>query len=210
MAFLQQIMRGLYWLSLVVGVGLYLVSLFVDLFGHGDADVHGDAELGHADVDADHGGDGLRILSLRNAIYALFAFGVSGVTLTWLWQGRRGSVVAVIATLLGLGGGALSVFLSRRLRRSESGEPPSDTSLYGVTGRVLLQLSGAGTGKIVVRQGSRELELPARPFDPDADQPEHWTAVMVIDMRDGVALVSPSDPALGGGDHVSVDSPSEN
>lgn len=216
-------MRGLYWFSLVVGVGLYLVSLFADLFGHGDADVHGDvdlghadmdlghadADLGHADADADHA-DGFRILSLRNATYALFAFGVSGVTLTWLWQGRRGFAIAVIATLLGLGGGALSAFLFRWLRRSESGELPSDTSLYGVTGRVLLPLSGSGTGKIVVSRGTRELELLARPFDPDAEHPEHWTAVMVIDMRDGVALVSPSDPALGGGDHASLASPSEN
>jgi hypothetical protein len=33
---------------------------------------------------------------------------------------------------------------------------------------------------------------------------------MVIDMRDGVALVSPSDPALGGGDPSSLASSSEN
>jgi hypothetical protein len=129
----QQIMLGLYWFSLVVGVGMYLVSLSADLLGHGDTDAQVDADLGHADADAEHSGDGFRILSLRNATYTLFAFGVSGVTLTWLWQGRRGLLVAIIATLLGLAGGALSAFTFRWLRRSESGEMPSDTSLYGVT-----------------------------------------------------------------------------
>ncbi len=188
-------MTALYWFALVVGVGLYVVSLSADLLGHGDVDASADADLGHAEIEG--AGDGFRILSLRNATYALFAFGVSGVALSWIWAGGRPLATAIVATMLGLGGGTLSAFTFRWLRRSDSGELPSDTSLFGMTGRVVIPLTRDGTGKILVRRGSRELELLARPFDPRLGQPEAWIEVMVIDMQDGVALVSPNDPALG-------------
>jgi hypothetical protein len=66
----------------------------------------------------------------------------------------------------------------------------------GLTGRVVLPLSTEGTGKILVSRQGREHELLARPFEQDAEAPHRWSNVMVIEMRDGVALVQPNDSAL--------------
>ena len=54
-------------------------------------------------------------------------------------------------------------------------------------------LSAGGTGKIFVARGGRSQELLARPFDDDAVRPESWSNVMVLEIRDGVALVAPNE-----------------
>src|SRR5687768_18536471 len=89
-------MTFLYWLSLAVGGGLFVVSLLGDFFGahgqfHQDHGVHGDA------------GDTLwgKLLSLRTVTYFMFGFGAVGVGLTQLWQGERDVVTALAASTTG-------------------------------------------------------------------------------------------------------------
>ncbi|MGD8278273.1 MAG: hypothetical protein PVH00_09620 [Gemmatimonadota bacterium] len=207
-------MTALYGFALVVGVGMFLFSLAADLFGgadvdgggdmdvdlHVDADLHLDADA-DADLQLDHAADGhqaagFRILSLRNATYFLFAFGVSGSLLTWLWGGQDTVLTAVFSLLLGLLGGAISAFSFGWMKKTETGRMPGDRGWIGLTGRVTLPLSADGTGKILVTRGGREHELLARPFDQAPDSPERWSRVLVLDMQQGVALVSPGDPAL--------------
>jgi hypothetical protein len=188
-------MTALYWFALVVGAGMYVFSLAADFSGHADL---GD---GHADVDAHHGnGDdgvhGYNILSIRNATYFLFAFGVTGVLLSFIWGGERGLLTALLSTVLGIAGGAISTFAFGWVRRTESGYLPDDRGWVGLPARVTLPLSTTGTGKILVTRQGREHELLAQPFDSDAPGPEHWSNVMVIEMRQGIALVQPNDPAL--------------
>ena len=204
-------MNVLYGFALVVGGGMFLFSLAADLFGGGDVDAGGgldvnadvDASLdGGADAAGDHAADGahadsaFRILSLRNATYFLFAFGVSGVLLTWLWGGERALLTAAFAATLGVVGGAISTFAFGWMRRTETGYLADDRGWIGHTGVVTIPLSAGGTGKVLVVRDGREHELLARPFERAADRPERWTRVMVIEMRQGVALVSPGDPAL--------------
>lgn len=193
-------MTGLYWFALVVGGGMFLFSVFGDADGGHDHD----GDLGHHDV------QGFKILSLRNATYFLFAFGVSGVLLTWMWGGARGLLTAVVATTLGLIGGAISALTFGWLRKSESGELLSDVSWIGTTGEVTIPLSAGGTGKVLVTRGLREQELLARPFDDDARDPERWTKVMVVEMRQGIALVAPSDTAPDDGEIPHLGANSEN
>jgi hypothetical protein len=195
-------MNALYWFALVVGAGMYLFSAFA---GHGDGtdahvggDVH-DGDVGH------HGSEGFRILSLRNATYFLFAFGVSGVALTWLWQGRFGLVTALVAALLGVVGGAISSLTFGWLRKSESGDLPGDSTWLGTQGRVTIPLSRDGTGKVLVSRAGREHELLARPLEDTAPHPERWISVMVVEMRHGVALVAPNDTTLDDPDAIPGD-----
>jgi hypothetical protein len=70
---------------------------------------------------------------------------------------------------------------------------PGDRAWLGASAQVVLPLSAGGTGKIFVSRGGRSQELLARPFDDDAQRPESWSTVMVLEIRDGVALVAPND-----------------
>ena len=181
-------MTALYWFALVVGVGMYLFSVFADTTGaHGDADGHVDAGADHH-----HGLDSYKLLSLRNATYFMFAFGVTGVSLTWLWGGTRGILIAMLALAIGALGAGISTVVFGWLRKSESGEMPGDRAWLGATAQVLLPLSSGGTGKIIVSRGGRAQELLARPFDDDASNPETWSSVLVLEIRDGIALVAPN------------------
>ena len=201
-------MNALYWFAFVVGVGTFVFSLAADIFGDADVD-GGDADLdAGADLDVDAGADvdheaetsgtAFRILSIRNATYFLFAFGVTGVLLTWLSGGGQPLVTAAVAVALGITGAAISTLAFGWVRRTEAGELPTDRGWVGLTGVVSLPLTVDGTGKIVVQRQGREHELLARPFDRERDDPESWVRVMILEMRHGVALVAPGDPALEG------------
>jgi hypothetical protein len=199
-------MNGLYWFSFIVGVGMFVFSLAADIFGDADVDA-GDVDLDvDADVDADMGagadheagGADFRILSIRNGTYFLFAFGVTGVLLTWLSGGGQPVVTAAVAVALGITGAAISTLAFGWVRRTESGALPTDRGWIGLSGVVTMPLTMAGTGKIMVERGGREHELLARPFDEDRDDAQQWVRVLILDMQHGIALVAPGDPALEG------------
>jgi hypothetical protein len=181
-------MTALYWFAMVVGVGMYLFSAFAGATGAHDGDGHV-----HVDGDAHHDIDSYKLLSLRNATYFLFAFGVTGVALSYLWDGSRGLLTALLALAIGATGAGISTLVFGWLRKSESGDMPGDRAWLGASAEVLLPLSTGGTGKILVTRGGRAQELLARPFDDDAASPESWSTVLVLEIRDGIALVAPNE-----------------
>lgn len=189
-------MTAFYWFAMVVGVGMYLFSVFADASGgHADADAHV-----HVGGDGHHGIDSYKLLSLRNATYFLFGFGVTGVALTWMWGGARSWATAALALAIGASGAALSTVVFGWLRGTESGDMPGDRAWLGATADVILPLSAGATGKIFVSRGGRSQELLAKPFDADAAAPERWSSVVVLEIRDGVALVAPNDALAPGAD----------
>ncbi len=176
-------MEFLFWLALVVGGGLFLLSLAGDVFG-----VEGhDAHAFHADTDTDWG----RIFSLRNATYFLFAFGAVGVLLNFVWSGELQTVAFALAALTGVFAWAMSHVAFGYLRRSDSGQMLGDQMLVGRVGTVSLPILKGGTGKIVVAKAGQTQELLARPLTHDDENPETWDSVIVVEVRDGVALVTP-------------------
>lgn len=184
-------MSMLYWFALVVGAGLLLLSLFGDFFGD-DIDLPDDVDAGDAH------GHGFDIFSIRNATYFLFAFGAAG-----LLVGRAtGNTLLTlsVATVLGMAGGGISAVAFGWLRRTESGGLVRDAGWGGRTGHVVLPLSAEGTGKIRVTHGGREHELLARPFERGAESPEQWRSVLIVELENGVALVTPYTGALGSPD----------
>lgn len=210
-------MTTLYWLALVLGGGLALLSLFGDMLGlDGDAAADaagGDADLGHAgDLGGHHGGgaaaghDGMHILSLRSATYFLFAFGAVGVLLQFAWGGRQPWLGLLAAASTGAAAAFFSAALFGWVARTGSGELPSDRTLAGLAGTMVLPLREGG-GKVQVVRGGREYELLARPFDPAAPAPESWTSVVVVEVVDGTALVTPLD--IAGSDPFLPSAPQE-
>jgi MFS family permease len=183
-------MSALYWFALVVGAGLLILSLAGDLFGD-----HGDGAIGDGH---DHDGDpeGMKILSMRNATYFLFGFGGAGILLSWLWDRSQPLATALSALVVGLMSGGISALAFGYLSRTGSGELERDSAWSGAIGRVLLPLSRDGTGKIIVARAGREHTLLARPFEPDARDPESWQAIVIVEMRHGIALVTPFTSTL--------------
>jgi hypothetical protein len=176
---------ALYWFGLVVGAGLLLISLAGDVFGD-----HAELPGGDSDAHAAHG-EGMKILSMRTATYFLFGFGGTGVLLSWLWD--RGEPLATAFAALAVGSlcGGISAAVFGYLRRSGSGDMEADSAWAGCVGQVLLPLSRDGTGKINVARAGREHALLARPFQADAPDPESWRSVVVIEIRNSIALVEP-------------------
>jgi hypothetical protein len=103
----------------------------------------------------------------------------------------------VLTALLALGIGSLGAAISTVgfgwLRKSESGDMPGDRAWLGATGAVVIPLSADGTGKIMVSRAGRSQELLARPLEGDALNPERWSTVTVLEIRDGIALVAPNE-----------------
>ncbi len=212
-------MATLFWFALVLGGGLLLVStlghLLGDAFGdqagaptdgadagQADVQVDSDAACGDADADTDQGAgvhhahidqQGFRFLSLRTATYFLFGFGAAGVLLTYAWKGTH----PVIAGATGIACGLLAAWLSASLFHwvgaGDSGALAGDRALVGATGVVVLPLPANGTGKVLVHSAGRELELLARPIASAPGDPGTWKGVMVVDVADGVAVVTPFD-----------------
>lgn len=213
-----------YVFSLVLGGGFLGLSLLGDfLGGHADVDLstdlsvdtdvgfdaHLDTDAGHFEADAGHadmgGGDGgefhasdvaAKVFSIRTVTYSLFGFGAVGTLLTYVFPAGAGTTVA-FAVAGGLLSGALINAAFGWVRHSESGQLAGEATYSGHSGRVTLPIAGAG-GRIVVAHSGREVELRALPHSSALTQgdPAQWRAVVVVDMKDGVALVAPVSKEL--------------
>ena len=177
--------------------------------GHLDADAgsfdtdasHADLDSGH--VDLAHGGDvhatqiASKIFSIRTIIYSLFGFGAVGTLLTYVFHNGSPVTTATFAVVGGLLSGGLINTAFGWVKHSESGELARESSFSGHSGRVTLPIAGSG-GKIVVEHLGREVELRALPH-PSAlteGDPSQWKAVVVVEMKQGTALVAPVSKEL--------------
>ena len=173
----------LYWLTLVVGAGAFLMSLIGHtLMQHDVADVH---------IDMHDHFDWGTLFSVRNLTYLVFGFGATGVLLSLVWRGERDLLTALAALFTGAAAWLVSAVLFGYLRGSESGELQTDRTLLGRVGQVTLPLIPGGTGKVLVTRGGQTHELLARPMDDAEAGAEKWRSVVIVEMRDGVALVTP-------------------
>lgn len=189
-------MLTLYLVCLLLG-GL-LIS--VSIFGGGDADadvdvdVSGDADVDmEADVDGEGGGQGVtaaaRFLSLRNLVFFVAFFGLTGTLLTMLRAHHLGTLV----TSIGLG--AVAAFTVQRLmdylRGSQSGALPGASALAGAQARVVVGLAGTRPGKVDVVAGDRTYQFVARLHEgAGVDHAEVGDTLVVVRVQDGVALVA--------------------
>lgn len=182
-------MLATYVLALVVGGGLLALSLFGDFF---DGDVDAEAEVG---LD---GSEVAKLLSLRALVYALFGFGGTGLVLHLIRAGAQPGSTALIAGAMGLGSGALVSALFGYLKRTEAGAVPGDRSLVGSSGTVLLDIPDGEAGTVRIRSGVRQYRMRARADVPlgAARTLEAGRSVVVVDVTDGVALVTPVNDRL--------------
>ncbi len=202
-------MFQVYIFFLVLCGGLALLSVMGDFLDTDvaeadaglDFDVDADVDV-DPDVDLDAGADGgvrgaavdaEKIFSIRGALYAGFGFGLVGTLLTLFGSPAASPATIGFALATGLGSGWLVTRLLNWIRSSEAGAYASDRTYEGRMGRMTLPMSGGSSGRVRVRRGSSTHDLRALPHPSatSAAPPDDWRDVMVIEVRDGVALVAP-------------------
>ncbi|MXX55174.1 MAG: hypothetical protein F4205_15850 [Gemmatimonadetes bacterium] len=190
-------MLAAYIFSLVVGGGLLALNLLGDFL---DSDVDADAGIDlDGDADAISGGSEIaKLLSLRSLVYALFGFGGAGLVLHLIWAGAQPVLTALIAGGMGLGSGALVSTVFGYLKRTEAGEIQGERALVGLSGKIVMAIADGETGAVRIRSGERQYQMRARADLPSgaAQALEAGRAIVVVDVKDGVALVTPIDSKL--------------
>ena len=186
-----------YIFCLVVGGGLLALSLFGD-FLDGDVDADGALELEGDIAAATDGADFTKLLSLRAIVYALFGFGAAGAVLHAIWGGGSPGLTAVIAGGMGIASGALISTVFGYLKRSESGTMEGEESLIGLSGKVRMAITEGGMGEVRIESGSRQFRMRARADDLEGAGMtlEAGRPVVVVDVKEGVALVVPLEMKL--------------
>jgi hypothetical protein len=188
-------MLTLYLVCLLLGGLLIAVSIFGGGDGDVDVDVAGEADLdveGDVDVDAD-AGSGLaaaaRFLSMRNFVFFVAFFGLTGTLLSLLQD--NGMATLVTAVGLGLAAAWAVHALMGYLRSSQSGTLPSPSALAGSQARVVVGIRAAHPGKVDVVAGDRTHQFLAQLHEgAKVDHFEVGDKVVVVRIQDGVALVA--------------------
>ncbi|MDE2794215.1 MAG: hypothetical protein OXL34_05285 [Gemmatimonadota bacterium] len=186
-----------YIFCLAVGGGFLALSFFGD-FLEGDVDIDADVDV-DADMDALAHGSGIaQLFSLRAAINALFGFGAAGSLLHLVWGGGQPILTAAIAGGTGLASGALISTVFGYLKRTESGALRGEQSFVGLTGEVSLEIAPGSRGSVTVRRGDRRVRIRAQMADTyrAAEALTAGHPVVVVEMKDGIASVTPVGPKL--------------
>ena len=174
-------MTGLYLFAVALGVPLVLWFL---LAGGDDG---GGQDDGFAGVM-------FRWLPLSSVAFVVAAFGVCGLALGA--TDASGGTTFVVAATAGVLAGVLNSTLFNWLRRSESTIEVTDERLAGAIGRVVVPVAPGRRGRITVTVGDQQIHLTALAV-PDAPAELGVGApVLVVQVRDGIASVSPLDPEL--------------
>ena len=186
-------MLAVYLAALAFGLILIGASAF-----SGDGDAHGDAHAGetgagdaHDDAhaaDVPHGALVSNLVSLRFWTYALGAFGMTGTALHFLKVPPAAHVP--LAAGMGLLVGGATAWLFRKLRTAAASSPASEEGFLGREAEVVLSLLPEKLGKIRLRIGEQDVELPAR--GGEEDRLDTRSKVIVVRFRDGVAEVRPA------------------
>jgi hypothetical protein len=195
-------MLAVYLACFAAGGFVILLSIFGGADGDVDVDVDTDLDLdgaAEAPVDSDveggaeEAGEGTvavaRLLSLRNAVFFIGFFGMSGTLLSLM--GTAAAPTLAASVVLGLAAAASIQAVLDYLRRSQSGALPEPTALAGARARVLVGPTRAALGKVEVEAGEGTQQLVARVHAESAvDHFEPGDAVVIVRVDDGQALVA--------------------
>lgn len=191
-------MLQVYLFCLILFGGLAALSIFGDFLETDVADLDVDADVdADADMDAEGELEGYtaaeKIFSIRGGLYTLFGFGLTGTLLTLAGAPAGSPLTIGLSAGTGVAAGWLVTQILNWLRSGEAGGYDGDASFEGRMARVTLALGRGGPGRVRVRRGERTHEFRAlpHPSSPGAPPPSDWNDVVVVEMREGVALVTP-------------------
>ncbi len=178
-------MLTLYLACLVLGGFFVALSVFGADAGVGsDLDTDMGSELG-----ADGGEVTARFLGVRNVVFFVAFFGLTGTLLTLL------SVPLLLTPVLAVGMGLVAATGIHRLmgflQRDENGQIPDADHLEGRMAQVIVDVGVRRPGKVDVVVGDRTYQFLARIHEGAAvDHAEAGDTVVVVRIQDGTALVA--------------------
>lgn len=177
-------MTALSSLSLLLGVGLLLLSLRLEEDWRARYPVLGSLSP---------------LAVTRAASACLVVFGGIGVTIA-LALPDSDRWAARMALLGGVSAATLAIFVTSRasgiapsmiLPTLRGGDQVSDEDgLVGSTGTFIASASKRAAGRVLIRRGSRTLEIAAKPAGGEM-APGAWESVVVVEVFQGTALVAP-------------------
>lgn len=190
----------LYWICLVVGGGLLLISTLSTWGAEGGADVDVDVSTDvDAGIDLDaasspdvhaghaHAGSLASWLSMQFIVFFLAMFGAVGVTMSYLTgQGTFATLACALVGGVLIGQGAHQIL--RSIRRNSGNSATLLQNYDHKIGRVTVAINGARMGEITLRVGEGNRYVPAVARRPD-DSFAPGQHVGVVAYRDGVAEV---------------------
>ncbi|MCG8406661.1 MAG: hypothetical protein MI923_15810 [Phycisphaerales bacterium] len=197
---------GLYWIGLIVGGGLLLISTLTGSDTGGDAEVDFDPDMeGDVDIEADtdmetdaavegesvHSAEEALSLanwfSIRFLIYFAAMFGFTGIVLTYMSE-TGPTTILIIALAGGLLVGQIAHQVFRYLMRSSSDSATKLKDYLNKPARVTIAIKPPDRGEVAIQIGDNErfVAAVARREDDtfDVGQP-----VGVVGFRAGTAVV---------------------
>ncbi len=176
----------LYWICLIVGGGLLVITVVSGGDADGDlsADIDVDADV---DVDTDHAGDLASWISIRFFVYFAAMFGAIGVTLTHMTSVSLPGVV--IWSLIGgiiVGQGVHQVF--NTLKKNSGDSTPNPQDYVNKLARVTIAIAPPHKGEIVLQVGRTQRFVPAQSKQSDMNFKVGDT-VAIVDYRNGIGEV---------------------
>ena len=195
-------MLEVYWGTFLFG-GILILSSIVMGGGDGDADMDKDVSFDKdlsLDKDLDLSIEGIEgggsdfdsmgwlpFLSLRFWTFFTMLFGLSGIIMTTLESGA--TVTLVSSGAMGLGLSYPIAYLFQYLKKNELTTSTQSHSYEQEIGTALLPMKSNGKGKVRVAMNGELVDLIAtNPTDQTIEQGQE---VLIVEIEDGVALVSP-------------------
>ena len=177
-------MTALSSLSLLLGIGLLLLSLRLEEDWRARYPVLGSLSP---------------LAVTRAASACLVAFGGIGVTIALAlpdadrWAARMALLGGVTAAMLAISVTSKATAIAPSAVSLGIGpdDPAADEDgLVGSTGSFVAPASKRGAGRVLIRRGSRTLEIAAKPAG-GVTIPAAWEPVVVVEVFQGTALVAP-------------------
>lgn len=185
----------LYISCLIFGGIFVMLSLLLGHDSNGEMDFHSEGGLAidSHDLPSEEGViAAAEFLSLRNVIFFLAFFGLTGSTLSLL------AIPTLLTLPTSIGMGIFAAFLRQKLmsylRKTEVGELHHLSELEGFKGRVIVNLSRTARGKISIPTKERTLQLLAMVAEEASkDEFQYGETVTIVRVDNGVAFVVEED-----------------
>jgi membrane-bound ClpP family serine protease len=169
-------LTNLYLLSFIVGGILLVMPLVGDVFDNTGTYTPPTPRSG--------------VLSIQGATSFLLGFGATGTGLTRYTELRPAYIAAIAVVAAVVAALLLTRFIAYMLH-GEDKKAEQQRSLHGLIAEVIVPINPVHGGKISARRGAQRIQMLARPFHASDSNAASWREVMIVDVRDGIALVSP-------------------